>query len=115
MKSRDILHYVSAVLCAEVVLTATPVRASDDPSGLQTLLDKGGEVRFPAGEFTVEKTLVVRPGTHLVCEKGFKARLADGANCAILANADAKTNLVADISVEGGLWDGNNVHQDRSK
>ena len=90
-------------------------KVRDGDSDLQALLDKGGEVRFPAGEFTVDKTLVVRPGTHLVCEKGFRARLKDGANCAILANRDAKTNLVADISVEGGVWDGNNEHQDRSK
>ena len=103
------------VALTAVAATAAGAFAADGSVRLQALLDKGGEVRFPAGEFTVDKTLVVRPGTHLVCAPGFRARLADGANCAILANADAKTNLVADISVEGGLWDGNNVHQDRAK
>ena len=41
MKSGDMLHYVSAVLCAEVVLTATPVRASEGtpiPRGVPELM-----------------------------------------------------------------------------
>ena len=119
MGTGDMTRFVSsaaALLLVAVAATAADgAFAADDSADLQALLDKGGEVRFPAGEFMVGKTLVVRPGTHLVCEKGFRARLKDGANCAILANADEKTNLVSDISVEGGLWDGNNVHQDRSK
>ena len=89
--------------------------AADDSAMLQALLDKGGEVRFPAGEFTIGRTLVVGSGTRLICEKGFKARLKDGANCAILANRDAKPEMARDITVEGGVWDGNNVHQDRAK
>lgn len=53
---------------------------------LQSMLDRGGEVTFPAGDYEISKTLVIRGGTHLTCEPGFRARLADGANCAILAN-----------------------------
>ena len=103
---------VGAVLACAL---AGGVFAADDSAMLQALLDKGGEVRFPAGEFTIGRTLVVGSGTRLICEKGFKARLKDGANCAILANRDAKPEMARDITVEGGVWDGNNVHQDRAK
>ena len=82
---------------------------------LQSMLDKGGEVTFPAGDYEIAKTLVIRGGTHLTCGPGFRARLADGANCAILANRLRGDEIETDISICGGVWDGNNAHQDRSK
>lgn len=89
--------------------------SSDGLADLQWLLDRGGDVVFPAGDYVVSKTLVVHGGTHLVCQEGFRARLADGANCAILANRLRGDSVESDISIRGGLWDGNNAHQDRAR
>lgn len=88
---------------------------SNDVADLQVLLDRGGDVVFPSGDYVVAKTLVIHGGTHLVCQNGFRARLAEGANCAILANRLRGDVVESDISIRGGLWDGNNVHQVRAK
>lgn len=87
----------------------------DGAACLQALLDKGGEVTFPARDYVISRTLVIKGGTHLVCPPGFRARLADGANCPILANRLRGEDFETDISIRGGLWDGNNAHQDRDK
>lgn len=87
----------------------------DDSTYLQSLLNKGGSVTFPARSYVISRTLVIKGGTHLNCQPGFHARLADGANCPILANRLRGDGFETDISVRGGLWDGNNSHQDRGK
>lgn len=93
---------------------ASPFR-TDGAACLQALLDKGGEVTFPARDYVISRTLVIKGGTHLVCQPGFRARLADGANCPILANRLRGEGFETDISIRGGVWDGNNAHQERSK
>ena len=96
------------VLCAGLVWGGSEIN-------LQVLLDQGGEVTFPSGDYVISNTLLIRGGTHLVCQPGFHAQLSDGANCAILANRLKGDIVESDISIRGGLWDGNNAHQDRAK
>lgn len=86
-----------------------------DTAFLQSLLDKGGSVLIPAGNYTVDKTLEIPPYTYVKCEEGCVIRLADGANCPLLMNRFEGTDKPAcRITVDGGVWDGNNVGQDRS-
>lgn len=82
---------------------------------LQEQLDRGGTVTIPAGLYEISNTLYIGDCTRLVCEAGAVLRLADGANCPILHNRIAQGKTYTEsITVEGGVWDGNNVGQDRA-
>jgi len=86
----------------------------DDMPRLQAILDSGaGRVTFPDGTFVVSKSLLIGSDTHLVCSPKTVVRLKDGANCPILRNRSAEKGEDRNITVEGGVWDGNNVHQKR--
>jgi len=87
---------------------------ADDTARLQAILDSGaGRVTFPDGTFVVSKPLRIGSDTHLVCSPRTVVRLADGANCPVLANRSSEKGEDRNITVEGGVWDGNNVHQKR--
>jgi hypothetical protein len=90
---------------------------SDDGEAFQRALDAGpGVVTVPTGTYTIGRTLRIGSGTHLKLETGARLRLADGAakkpDDYLLTNADP---AAADISVEGGMWDGNNAGNPRPK
>ena len=83
-----------------------------DEINLQKMLDAGGEVLIPAGRYEIEKPLEIGEGTRLFLGQGTVIRLADGANCPMLINRIAEgKKYTSDFTVEGGIWDGNNVGQ----
>lgn len=83
---------------------------------LQHLLDSGsGTVVIPDGEYLVAKTLRVPDNTKIVCSPRTHLRLADGANCPIISNVDRGREFSRNITIEGGVWDGNNLNQQRDK
>jgi hypothetical protein len=90
---------------------------SEDGEALQRALDVGpGVVIVPEGTFSIGRTIRIGSGRHLKLEAGARLRLADGAartpDDYLLTNADAENS---DLTVEGGLWDGNNASNPRPK
>ena len=86
----------------------------DDTCALQAMLDKRGLVEVPEGRYLITKPLIIHDDTHLKLTSMTVLRLADGANCAILDNDGLYNNTVnRNITIEGGIWDGNNIHQKR--
>lgn len=82
---------------------------------LQKMIDAGGLVVIPDGQYTISAPLEVGENTRIVCSPKTVFRLADHANCPILVNRYAGPETVCrNITIDGGIWDGNNVHQDRS-
>ena len=88
----------------------------DNTAMLQKMLDKGGFVQIPDGFYEVRKTLEVGDNTHVFCSPRTHIRLADHANCPILANKEKKKGeKTVGVTVEGGIWDGNNLGQVRAE
>lgn len=93
----------------------------DDTYAIQQMLDECGEICLTPGTYLVSKPLKIHNKTKLKLMEGAVMRLADGANCAIIENDRFDANSVLrrtlphnhDISIEGGVWDGNNVNQVR--
>ena len=105
---------LASLACVTFVVLPADLKA-DDTERLQAILDSGrGRVEFPDGAFTVSRTLVIPSDTHLVCSPRTVVRLADGSNCPILRNRGSEPGgSDRNITVEGGVWDGNNVGQKR--
>ena len=83
---------------------------------LQALLDKGGDVFFPSGEYVISRTLKIGDNTRLRLAYDTCIRLADGANCVMLENEGLhERRRNCRIHVSGGIWDGNNANQVRGK
>lgn len=88
----------------------------DDTASIQAMLDKCGTVRIPDGRYLITKPLIIHSNTHLILSSSATLRLADGANCSLLDNDGLysdETNV--NITVEGGIWDGNHMAQERQK
>lgn len=93
----------------------------DDTIAVQRLLDKRGEIHLSSGVYLITRPLKIHSGTKLHLDCGAVMRLADGANCAIIENDRFDENSVLNrelpynrgISIEGGVWDGNNANQIR--
>ena len=85
-----------------------------DATVLQRLLDAGGDVVFPSGSYEIDRPLVIRSGTTLTCEEGTTLTLAAGANCPILVNEHHASGTDGDITVSGGVWNGQNILQTRT-
>lgn len=87
----------------------------DNTLYLQKLISSGsGVVRIPDGDYEVTSPLEVSDDTHIICSPRTHIRLANNANCPILINKDKGKGVVSrNITIEGGIWDGNNVHQQR--
>ena len=99
-----------------VVALAALTALADDTARLQALLDSGkGRVEFPDGTFVVSKPLCIGSDTHLVCSPRTVVRLKDGANCPLIMNRSCAAGEDRNITVEGGVWDGNNVAQKRGR
>jgi polygalacturonase len=80
------------------------------------MLDKCGTVRIPDGRYLITKPLIIHSNTHLILSSLATLRLADRANCSILDNDGLysdETNV--NITIEGGIWDGNHMMQERQK
>ena len=88
----------------------------DDTLKLQVLLEKCGDVYFPSGTYTISDTLVIHDNTKLTLAQDTVIRLADHACCFMLKNDKCgKDGSNYNITVEGGIWDGNNMAQERGK
>ena len=83
---------------------------------LQGLLDKGGEVYIPGGDYVIAKTLKIGSNTSLRLAHDAVIHLADGANCVMIENEGLHEHRRhRRIHVSGGTWDGNNANQVRGK
>jgi hypothetical protein len=85
----------------------------DDTAGLQAALDSGAAVVHlpqPPAFYVISRTLVMHSGQTLVAAPTAVIRLADHAHAHMLTNAGNGT-LNRGITVQGGIWDGNNAHQ----
>jgi len=88
----------------------------DDTDAIQAMLNKCGTVYIPDGRYLITKPLIIHSNTHLIVASTATLRLADGANCSILDNDglysdEPNTNII----IEGGIWDGNHMAQERQK
>ncbi len=87
---------------------------TDRTQELQALLDRGGEVFFPSGEYGISKTLKIGDDTALHLAPDTHVVLMDGAKCVMLENEGLhERRRNRNITVTGGVWDGNNAHQGR--
>lgn len=88
----------------------------DDTAAIQAMLDKGGTVNIPDGYYLITRPLIIHSNTHLKLSAQSTFHLADGANCSILDNDGLYTDQTNEnITIEGGIWDGNHMAQQRQK
>jgi polygalacturonase len=92
---------------------------TDDGEAFQRALDSGQQnLQVPAGKYRIGRTLHIRSGCHLVLDPEACLIHADGAarTCDdyLLTNANPASGD-ANISIEGGQWDGNNLGNPRPK
>ncbi len=88
---------------------------NDDYAGIQAALDsEAGTVYLPKPKvcYLIGKTLKVHSEQTIFADRYTHIKLADQANCLMLANADQESGNNG-ISVIGGVWDGNNTNQTR--
>lgn len=89
---------------------------NDSTAYLQNLLDKGGNVVFPSGEYVISDSLKIHDNTKLSLAPDTVIKLADHACCTMLMNDQCgKEGANRRITIEGGVWDGNNLMQQRGK
>jgi polygalacturonase len=91
----------------------------DDAPVIQKALDSGAAViTIPQGVYRIGRTLRIGSDTTLKADPQATIRLADGAgnhvDVFLLANRNPG-NGNANITVEGGIWDGNNERNQRGK
>ncbi len=85
----------------------------DDTTGLQAALDSGASTIYlpqPPAHYLISRTLKIHSGQALLVERPAVIRLADHAHAHLLANADPDGGD-RQITVIGGVWDGNNATQ----
>ena len=83
---------------------------------IQSLLDKGGYVFIEGGTYVIAKPLIIGSNTELVLAPDAVFKLKDKANCSIIENASLNfkgEQRDYNITIRGGIWDGNNVNQER--
>lgn len=91
--------------------------STDDAPAIQAALDAGrGLVTIPYGVYRIGRTLRVPAHTYLRVHPHARLVLADGAgvdqHSFLLTNQHPERGDI-DIRIEGGIWDGNNVHNPR--
>lgn len=92
---------------------------TDDAAALQQALDGGNRtVVIPTGTYLVSTTLLVDSDTTIEAAPEAVIRLADGAGrnsrSFVLSNRDFEAGN-QDITVKGGIWDGNCGHNHRGQ
>ncbi len=88
----------------------------DDTEAIQAKLDECGCVTIEGGIYLISKPLIVHSNTALSLAPDAVMMLADGANCAIIENDAIEfkgTRRNSNISIRGGIWNGNNPNQQR--
>ena len=91
---------------------------TDDHAAIQAALSSGAAtVYIPTGRYAVSRTLYVGSGTHIKAEPtaaiilcGERKRRGDF----LLSNADTD-GMNENITIEGGIWDGNNRAPENAK
>jgi len=92
------------------------MKTIDQTEWLQNLLNSGsGTIVIPDGDYVVAKTLRIPDNTKIICSPRTTLRLADGANCPLIGNVAQGRIFSRNITIEGGIWDGNNLGQQRDK
>ena len=86
------------------------IYTQDDTDNIQALLDAGGIVELPAGEYVISRKLTLKSHTTLRLAAGARIRLALGSDCAMAGNADIDGGNEG-IAIEGGIWDMVNIVQ----
>ena len=91
----------------------------DDRAAIQAALDSGAHtVRIPTGRYAVSGTLYVGSDTHIVAEPTAAVILSGRERRRrgdfLLSNADTKGEN-SNITLEGGIWDGNNRAPENAK
>lgn len=98
---------------------ATGNGQQDDAPAIQKALDSGAAVvLIPPGSYRIGRTLRIGSDTTLKADPRAVLRLADGAGShvsAFLLSNRNPGNGNANITVQGGVWDGNNEHNPRGK
>lgn len=84
-----------------------------DTKKIQEMLDRCGDVYIPDGLYMIDESLVIHDNTHLRLAKNAILKLCDNANCEIIINDKLARGYNENITVEGGIWDGNNINQTR--
>lgn len=90
-----------------------------DDERIQSALDSGHPLVYvPYGIYRISKGLLISSNTRLVVHPEARIILADGAglhaNDFLLSNRNPETGDT-NISVSGGIWDGNNRHNPRGR
>ena len=86
----------------------------DDTQNIQKLLDKCGEIYIPGGKYLITEPLVIHDNTYLHSAHDAHYRLGDHANCSLIDNDGLyKRCINCNITIDGGIWDGNNDKQQR--
>lgn len=89
----------------------------DDTAGLQAALDSRASIvhlPVPPAHYLISRTLALHSGQTLLVDREAVIRLADGARVHMLANAPQRIRSRG-ITVQGGIWDGNNAHNPRGE
>lgn len=81
---------------------------------LQSLLDNGGYIFIPSGEYVIEKPLIIHDNTHLKLAPDTVFRLPDDGVFSLIENDGLKgEHKNCNIRIEGGVWDGTNLNCQR--
>lgn len=87
-----------------------------DTAGIQQLLDSGTplvELPVPEKEYLIDKPLRIHSGQELKLPRYCRIKLAAGSNCHMVINDDFE-NGNQSITLTGGIWDYNNLEQDKN-
>ena len=87
-----------------------------DTAGIQQLLDSGTplvELPVPEKEYLIDKPLRIHSGQELKLPRYCRIKLAAGSNCHMVINDDFE-NGNQNITLTGGIWDYNNLEQDKN-
>ena len=81
----------------------------DDSQAIQELLDGCGIVTIDKpGTYLIGKTLKIHSNTRLILSPGAKLLSAPMSRCALIENEHFASDLANEnITIEGGIWDGN--------
>jgi len=81
---------------------------------LQEMLNKGGIVFIPSGEYIIEEPLIIHDNTHLKLAPDAILRLPDDGVFSLIENDGLKgEHKNCNIRIEGGVWDGTNLNCQR--
>ncbi|MBE6740468.1 MAG: hypothetical protein E7565_09145 [Ruminococcaceae bacterium] len=87
-----------------------------DTEGIQELLDSGSplvELPVPKKEYLIDKPLRLHSNQELKLPRYCRIKLAAGSNCHMVINDDFD-NGTQNITLTGGIWDYNNLEQDKN-